>query len=164
METSIDFTDLERIALSEQGMNKFESLFPGVQSFSKDISWTKIKVNDFSPGYGLLLTDRGMRVSKLKYNLPKLLRYVGLNMEDFKDNLYRIRSGYDEVVYGYHPTNKDLNFLVVGKRIKNSEFYYQEGDINSTKTIFQNIQEWFSLQESLRENSEKQQGQNNVAV
>jgi len=159
MEPSIHITDLERIALSEQGMEKFESLFPKIQVFANDISWTKINVSEFSSGYGLLLTERGMRVSKLKYNLPKLLRYVGLKIEDFKDNIYRIRSGYDEVIYGYHPTNKDLHFLVVGKRIENSEFYYQEGDINSTKKIFQNIQEWFYLQESLRGNFGKQQGQ-----
>jgi hypothetical protein len=155
--------DIGRKNLFDRGFEYFESLFLKTNDMSSEIQYAKIQADEFPKGYGLLTTKASIRVSKGRYGLKHLLKYVGRNIEDFT-NIYRVMSGYDVVVYGYTDDESDA-FLVVGTRIAHgSPMYYHQGDINTTKQIFQEIQEWFRLQEALREKSEKQQGQNNVAV
>jgi hypothetical protein len=155
--------NLERLDLFSHGFQFFESLFPSSHDVYQDIQWGVIKPEEFSKGYGLLNTPDGIRSSKRRYDLKNLLRYVGLDIDNFT-KIYRVISKYDVIVYGY-TDNSNEEFLVIGKRITDgAPMYYQQGTLDTTKTKFQEIQEWFKLKELSQESIGKQQDQNNVAV
>jgi len=147
--------DIQSIAMSDQGLKLLESFFPGDKVFS-DVNIRQITSFDqFKSGFGLIDTKEGIRVSKRKYNLKNLLRFIKLNIENFKNNLYCISSTYDLIYYGYIP-NENIGFVLIGKRVmSDTTVYYKQGSIDNTTIIFQKIQEWFDDKKSLLEISTK---------
>lgn len=153
--------EIERLDLFDRGLQFFENLFLRGKKIDSAIQYALVEPNDIPKGYGLLALKQGIRVSKSKYSLKHLLRYVNHDIKDFT-KIYRIASAYDVIVYGYNESDENKAFLVVGARMSDA-MYYMQSTLNNTKENFQKIHEWFSL---LQEDIEHkhQQDQNNAAI
>jgi hypothetical protein len=139
--SKIELEDLERIALKEQGIELFEGLFGHNIGYSS-VSWEKIESKDFKPGFVIREKNSQLSVSRRKHNSERLLNLLQLNLEDFEENLYCIKSEYDVIYYGYVPNNKQ-GFILVGKGVAGTtDVYYRESTLANTKTTLQQLEKW----------------------